>query len=479
MSRVRSIDRPRDEQGSIAVFIAVMMVATSLVFATMLVVENGLRTSRRAGDSANALQVADAGVNDAIKAIPTVAGTSFTRSGTVGNGSFNYTVTQDAVLPAIWHIDAVGTDATGVKRHLRADAKGEPLFASPMYINNSLDASSGTILDSYRSGASLIGPSGDYSDGGCTDKGIMYFSPTATISFSTSGSGSSIVNCNQLRFNNSWKFAMDGCVVYGSGPPPPASAQGPPKCPDGSYPGRTKSISQIFNVPVIKAPSPADVTLPVQAPGSTTATPGTTFTCAVSTGPTATVGGNTTGPLRAGSLYYFSQVTLKDGCGVDPSTILTGAAADPAWVAANPARIFANTVTVASGTHGRVNPPPSKTTFPNICGTGVDTSTWTYQDINNNAARDYCSGWVKSLAVNVIDGGSPTVSVTGNGGNFWGTFAAPAAPVTLNSPNMEFWGAMLAGSLKAKSQFSWHYDDSLSDIVTGKYVTSSWREEPL
>jgi hypothetical protein len=30
-----------------------------------------------------------------------------------------------------------------------------------------------------------------------------------------------------------------------------------------------------------------------------------------------------------------------------------------------------------------------------------------------------------------------------------------------------------------KSQFSWHFDDSLANQVTGKYTTTNWREEPL
>ena len=51
------------EDGSVALMMLVVMVVTLLLFAFIVTVEVGLRGSRRAGDSANALQVADAGVN--------------------------------------------------------------------------------------------------------------------------------------------------------------------------------------------------------------------------------------------------------------------------------------------------------------------------------------------------------------------------------------------------------------------------------
>lgn len=204
--RTRTVER--DEQGSIAIMVMVALVVTGLVFAMLLTVEGGLRSSRRAGDSANALQVADAGVNDAIKAIPTVNQTQFSRSGTLGNGSYSYTATQDAAQSSVWHVDVLGTDRTGVKRRVRAQATGQSLFSSPLYVNTSLSASAGAILDSFRSGHSLAGPSGNYQGGGCTDRGIMFFGQSATASFTSGGGGTSIVNCQQLRYS-SWKFSMD------------------------------------------------------------------------------------------------------------------------------------------------------------------------------------------------------------------------------------------------------------------------------
>ncbi|HSH59585.1 MAG TPA: hypothetical protein VK988_08090 [Acidimicrobiales bacterium] len=465
--RTRTVER--DEQGSIAIMVMVSLVVSGLVFATLLTVEGGLRSSRRAGDSANALQVADAGVNDAIKAIPTVNQTQFSRSGTLGNGSYSYTATQDAAESSVWHVDVLGTDKTGVKRRVRADATGQSLFSSPLYVNTGLSASAGAILDSFRSGHSLAGPSGNYQDGGCTDRGVMFFGPGATASFTSGGGGTSVVNCQQLRYS-SWKFSMDYCLVYSGGTQLPPT--GPSRCPDPNdpdFPGRTKFVTDTFTPPEVRGPTDSSqVQSPTQSPcSSPPCAPkvGTTFVCNSSSGANS---------LRAGWTYYYSQIDLKNGCGIDPSTIDVNA--DPAWVAANPVMIYATTVTMDTGTKGRINTPPTAS-FPFLCGSSV--TSWTYKDVNNNPSSHYCSGWSRSLSVNLLTTAASTLSIKGNGGSFWGTFTAPTTSVTLNSPQMEFWGAMLAGSLSVKSQFSWHYDDSLSSQVTGKYSVTNWREEPL
>ena len=109
------------ERGSIAITMIIMMVVSMLVLTLLTTVESGLRSSRRAGDSANALQVADAGVNDAVKAISAHTG-SFSGSNNLGAaGSYTYTVTKDDD-DGVWHIDSLGVDATGVKRRILADA---------------------------------------------------------------------------------------------------------------------------------------------------------------------------------------------------------------------------------------------------------------------------------------------------------------------------------------------------------------------
>lgn len=469
MNQHRTRTAQRDEQGSIAIMVMVSLVVSGLVFATLLSVESGLRSSRRSGDSANALQVADAGVNDAIKAIPTVKQAQFSRSGTLGDSSYTYTATQDTAEPSYWHLDVVGTDKSGVKRRVRADAAGQSLFSSPLYINTSLSAGAGTILDSYRSGASLVGPSGNYEDGGCTGRGIMFFGPSATASFGGGGGGTSVVNCQQMRYS-SWKYSMDYCLVYGGGTQLPPT--GPSKCPnpnDPDFPGRTKFVTDTFTPPEVRGPTDSSqVQSPTQSPcSSPPCAPkvGTTFKCNSSSGENS---------LRAGWTYYYSQIDMYDGCGIDPLTIDLNA--DPSWVAANPVTMYATTVFMDTRTKGRINAPPTAS-FPFLCGASVNS--WTYKDINSNPSSAYCSGWARSLSINLLTTAASKLDIKGNGGNFWGTFTAPTTSVNLNSPQTEFWGAMLAGSLTAKSQFSWHYDDSLSSQVTGRYTITNWREEPL
>lgn len=469
--------RRRDDDGSIAILMIVVMVTSGLVLITAQTVDSGMKSSRRAGDSANALQVADAGVNDALKAIETAGASTFTRSGTVGTGSYQYTATQDPGNPANWFIDVYGTDKTGVKRHLRARATGQPLFASPMYINTSFSASAGGQLDSYTSGVSLAGPAGNFTDGGCTDKGVMFFNATAQMEWQSNpggGGGTSVTNCNQLRFGaQQWNYAMDGCIVYGGVLTLTSSAWGSGKCPspnDAMFPNRTKAIPQQYEKPIVEAPgrrsevnSPAqDLSCVVTSTEPCAPRRGETFRC------------DTSSPLKAGWTYYYGTITLARGCTIDVSA--APANAGPDWVAQNAVRIFATNVNVSPGTQGLVNPPPV-TTKPYICGSL--TAAWTYQDVNRNPAWYYCPGWVRSLSINLLAGTTGAVNVTGNNGRFWGTFVAPDATVTLNSPNMEFWGAMIAGSLRVDAQFTWHYDDRLGQMTTGKYSISDWREEPL
>src|SRR5947209_8728629 len=98
----RHVDRriargQRTEEGSIALVMVIMMVASVLTLALVTTSEAGLRSSRRAGDSANALQLADAGLNDAVRAVGTSAQTSI-NSGTVSlgsSGSYSYTAMLD------------------------------------------------------------------------------------------------------------------------------------------------------------------------------------------------------------------------------------------------------------------------------------------------------------------------------------------------------------------------------------------------
>src|SRR6266540_7483193 len=119
------LDAGDGERGSVAMALIVIVVATVMVVALLVTTQIGLRSARRAGDSANALQLADAGINDAAKAI-TAHTTTFTGTSSLGTaGSFTYTATKDGI---VWHLDATGTDATGAKRRIMADAVDQPIF---------------------------------------------------------------------------------------------------------------------------------------------------------------------------------------------------------------------------------------------------------------------------------------------------------------------------------------------------------------
>src|SRR4051794_950519 len=115
--------RRRDERGSIALVMVIMLVTSTLTLAVVTASEAGLRSSRRAGDSANALQLADAGLNDAVRAVARSSQTSL-NSGAIGlgsAGSYSYTAAIDP-FSTVWHLSSTGTDPRGVKRTVNADA---------------------------------------------------------------------------------------------------------------------------------------------------------------------------------------------------------------------------------------------------------------------------------------------------------------------------------------------------------------------
>src|SRR3954449_12580062 len=111
----RILSRRDDERGSIALVMIVMLVTSTLTLAALTTAEAGLRSSRRSGDSANALQLADAGLNDAVKAVGASASATID-SGVIslgGAGSYRYTAQRDP-LASIWHLTSTGTDPRGV-----------------------------------------------------------------------------------------------------------------------------------------------------------------------------------------------------------------------------------------------------------------------------------------------------------------------------------------------------------------------------
>ena len=250
-----------DEQGSVALAMLVILVATALVMALLVVSEAGLRGSRRAGDSANALQLADAGINDAAKAI-TANATTFTRGPvSLGSaGSYSYTATKDG---AVWHLDSTGTDPTGVQRHVMADAVDQPIYGNAFFALTGADLK-GTA-DSY------TGTTDTCSTDPLTGFGSGVIGSNGPISFS------SLKNCHG-------QYAADGCKFYGQTSIPSGTVCPPP-------PAASTTTQKFF---------PPPVTVP------TGLTNEGAFTCPAN------------GTIPSGT-HLYSSITLNDGCRVASS----------------------------------------------------------------------------------------------------------------------------------------------------------------
>jgi Tfp pilus assembly protein PilX len=388
------------ERGSVAVALIVIVIATVMVVALLATTQVGLRSSRRAGDSANALQLADAGVNDAAKAITAHSG-DFTGTSSLGtSGSYSYSATKDG---PVWRIDATGTDASGVERRVLADAVDQPLYSNAFFALATLELK-GTA-DSY------TGPSNTCA----TSPGMGVVGSNGSISF-TGGSGAR--NCRGVL---GWDYAADGCSFYGQATIPPdnkgnnpiGNGACPPAPDTGTYPDRY---------------IPPSVTVPAGL------TSEGAYTCSGGTIPSGT--------------HLYSSLTLSGGC-----RVADGAAAAVLYVT-GPVTIGTDTGNCQSV----VNAPPSGT-----CTSG-----------------QYASGWPATPQINVA--GNGTVSLA-NHAVFWGVVNAPNSVFTANgggTPQAEVFGSVLANSASTAAQFAFHYDQSLrSQLTTGQYRVTNWREEPV
>jgi hypothetical protein len=220
----------------------VIMIATTMVVALLVTTMAGLRAARRAGDSANALQLADAGINDAVKKI-TATTTSFTGGSSLGaSGSYAYTATKDGI---VWHLDSIGTDATGVKRHVLADAADTPLFSNAFFAlaSSTLKGSA----DSYTSPTNRCASS----------PGLGVVGSNGTIIF-TAGGG--LTNCR----GGAWGYLSDGCVFYGQSTIPLSADRCPPA--PYSYTTAQKFIPPAVTLPAVASEGsfacPKDGTIP-------------------------------------------------------------------------------------------------------------------------------------------------------------------------------------------------------------------------
>lgn len=432
----------RSEDGSIAMAVIVILVATSLVFAVIAVVERGLRSSRRAGDSANALQVADAGVNAAVQYIPTVPA-STTSVGpveaTVGSGKFVYSATK--VDNQTWNVTSLGTDRAGLQRRITAQAVAQPLFGRPIYIRATGELHAGTTLDSYTSDTAR-----------CTKQGVLAVDEPTLMRFTGSGGGNA--NC-QKDLDPAWAYSIDGCEVpsdeadLGNPLPlynnesPPKPLTGPARCPDP--PLYRRAAPKTTPQPVVK-PKTWDFPATGVEPADRT------FVCS------PTVGSEPKtdyGMLQQGKTYYYSQVRLLDGCGLSSA---------PAG--AKPVRIFSPNITLGVNSGGSSNNAVFAPKTP-FCP-----ANWNSASI----VTGYCAKWAALLQLNLI--GSGTVTFNNKMRYFWGVINAPSGSVVLNPSDLVAWGASVSNNLTSSAQFSWHFDESLRyEIGSGFFGVANWREE--
>ena len=435
----------REEEGSIVVTMSVALIATGLCAALLTTVWRDIRVSRRAGDSANALQVGDAGLNNAIKDLKTASGATntckawptlpgFTRTSTIAGGTYTFCAAQDAdsLGRPVWHIDAVGVDATGVKRRLRSDAVSSPLFPNAINVIASGAFSSGFSVDSFKDEVNR-----------CTRKGVIGTNSPDDFEFGNNGNNAS-ENC-QNNPNGAWPYPPDGCVAYsddGTAAIPAAHIQ-TGQCP----PSNTTKAAPKFEP--FHPGNADDLLYDIPTPGTG---PGGTFTCNAAT------------TLTASKAYYFTNVKLEENCSFPSS--------GPFPTMANPTVIYTTTLTIAGGTgNGGVNPINQPPDSAAVCGA-----------THGMAGADpmYCPGWAGGLRIYVLGGGE-SVKFTGNHSTFWGVISAPNASVNWvgGSSQWEIFGSMVANSISGAVQAKWHYDESLGSLTSGAFYGANWREEPL
>lgn len=420
----------RDQQGSIAITMGVMLVSSVLVVALLDVANYGLRLSRRAGDSANALQLADAGINDAVKQVSTAVGPSVSDTVDLGNaGSYTWTATLDGATQ-MWHIVATGVDKTGMKRRVKADAAGESLFANAFFVQASANLQSGASIDSFVNGSSAQSM--------CTRKGTIGTNTPQSMSFGNNGGGSGVSNCTEDIWGITWNHPVDGCIAYGDGAQSlPAMGQG--KCPAEPY---TQKQTPAFVPPQIQSPGGSPTTQP---------------TC------------DATHPIMGGQRYFWTSVTLPNNCFVDAKN--------------GPAVIFTNgPIRVGTSNGDTVNPPPPNAPSNIADNAGLCPATPPgLQDKWNNPSSYYCPSWSSTLQIYKVNGTSGDVYFE-NHAKFWGLIVAPSATAfsaSTGNPQVEMWGSFIANEAASAAQLSLHYDEALSTITTGRYVLKNWREEPV
>lgn len=435
-NRVRS----RGEDGSIILTVLVILVASGLIVAMVGLTEKGLRQSRRAGDSSNALQVADAGISDAVSkaaafeaslattppyviagySCDIVSGVTTCTSPTVpvgssSTGTYSVQATRDTdPKQPIWHIVSTGTDTVSAqRRRIRADAVSTIGPALALFVSANLILKAGSEVDSYRNTVDT-----------CTGNGFVGTNDAASFSL-TNGTASN-GNCR----GTTWGYPYDGCVSYADSNPADFSPSGS-GCPP---PPTSKKVTPAFVAETVYPPA---------------GTPPTAQTGTTGPGPCTA-----TNRILEGGTYYWNDISLYDGCKIRD---------DNNDGIVQPVKIYTtgNVVLGPGGGGGlTVNEPPLS-----MCGGGD------YR---------YCANWPATLQIFVVSSTPGTlVQIENNQTNFWGVINAPTAKLTScnGCPQSEFWGALILGEAAAPTQFTIHYDESLGGNRVGGFKMRNWVQE--
>lgn len=130
----------RDEDGSVAIAMTVVVIATVAAMALLSTVMQGLNAARIDETRANALAQADAGVDAALYAIDrqdwsdvtwVVNPTHFTMS--VNNGGTRFDVDATQSSSTAWKVSSTGTDPSGKRRQTIATVSLPPLFYDALF----------------------------------------------------------------------------------------------------------------------------------------------------------------------------------------------------------------------------------------------------------------------------------------------------------------------------------------------------------
>lgn len=422
---IRRVDRSED--GSIVFTVLIILVVTALTFTLVATAEHGLKSSKRSGDAANALQVADAGVNDAVKTITNYSGpTPLSFTGSLSGGD-EYQVTAVRESGFLWHITSTGEDSSGVVRVVKADALALPVFSNAVFGNAGMSFGAGVAVDSFINGLTQANT--------CTQRGFVGSNSPGTIDLHVSGGGTGVRNCthDMPGFTPAQGWVYDGCIGYAMNQPVPHFQH------DNATDNNTCGV--------VRYETPSYPTDAVELPPTIT---GGTFTC-----------NSSTPPINPGTYRYTGDVKLFDGCRTASSASM-----------ANPVKIYAEgAVTIGNGSGEFVNKPDAP---PANCGGTVDANT-SHNDFYSSDASPlwyYCRGQAAKLQVYAAGSGAINL---GNHVTYWGTVYAPGRTVD-GGPHSVVFGAVAGNSVNTSAQITVHYDESLSGITNGRFTIENWRE---